>query len=117
MTPIYIGASLFSIEEIYELANDAISQYEQTGRLPSRPDGSINVGYDYGLFLYTLAALKHPLAANIYEHMMLVVDATGAWVEYYENNKPMGTRCRPWESGINLEAAIYYALGEKDYGF
>ena len=46
--------------------------------------------------------------------MMSVVDATGAWVEYYEDYKPRSTRYRPWESGINLDAALKY-VGRK-YG-
>jgi hypothetical protein len=36
------------------------------------------------------------------------VDGTGAWVEYYDNKVPFNCRCRPWESGINIEALIYY---------
>jgi len=30
-------------------------------------------------------------------------------VEYYADHQPRGTRCRPWESGINIEALLHYA--------
>jgi hypothetical protein len=45
--------------------------------------------------------------------MMNMLDETGAWVEYYIEGKPNGTFCRPWESAINLEAAIRFAEYEK----
>jgi hypothetical protein len=41
--------------------------------------------------------------------MMDVRDAAGAWVEYYRDDAPVGCPCRPYESGINLEAALRYA--------
>jgi hypothetical protein len=41
-----------------------------------------------------------------------MVDPTGAWVEYYINGVPHLTRCRPWESAINLEAVLHYAEQE-----
>lgn len=87
--------------------------YQKTGRLPSRPDGNVTVGYDYGLLLYNLVELQHPLAGEIYEKMLSVIDECGAWAEYYENGRPSHTRCRPWESGINLLAAICFSSGDK----
>jgi hypothetical protein len=44
--------------------------------------------------------------------MMNALDETGAWVEYYNENGAGGTFCRPWESAINLEAAIEFAENE-----
>ena len=41
--------------------------------------------------------------------MMSLRDGAGAWVEYYVDGRPSGCGCRPWESGINIEAAIRYA--------
>lgn len=108
LMPLYVHSTLFSSEEIQTLATQLVANYQSTGRLPSRPDGNIAVGYDYGLLLYTLTALGDPAASEIYKKMMEAIDPTGAWVEYYIDGKPSGTRCRPWESGINLEAAIHY---------
>jgi len=53
-------------------------------------------------------AQNHELKDEIYQKMMNLRDETGAWVEYYDNGVPMGCKCRPWESGINIEAAIRY---------
>lgn len=92
------------------MVDEIMLQYKATGRLPSRPEGNRAVGYDYGLLLYSLTELASPFAREIYERMLTLVDDTGAWVEYYEDHQPQGTRYRPWESGINLEAALYYAM-------
>jgi hypothetical protein len=110
LLPMYIRSSLFTKEEVAEMLKPVTALYRDTGRLPSRPDGNKTVGYDYGLLLYSLTETGHPLAEEIYRRMMSVIDSTGAWVEYYENDKPQNTRCRAWESGINLEAAINYLL-------
>ena len=108
LVPAYIRSGLFSEKEISAMLSPAINMYQNTGKLPSRPDGSMTVGYDYGLLLYSLTESGYPLADVIFHKMMSVIDATGSWVEYYEDDRPIGTRCRPWESGINLEAAIHY---------
>lgn len=109
LMPLYINAEFIETNKIKEVVNNIIEQYQINGNLPSRPEGNRSVGYDYGLLLYNLVKLDHPLAQRIYNNMMGILDSTGSWVEYYEYGQPMGTRCRPWESGINLEAAIYYA--------
>jgi len=110
LTPLYIGAKLIEINNIKIMIKEIVDKYKLTGKLPSRPDGNSSVGYDFGYLLYTLTKLKNPLAEEIYNEMMSLIDPTGVWVEYYLDGKPYNTRCRPWESGINLEAAINYAL-------
>ena len=55
------------------------------------------------------ALLDEVVAAEVYDRMMALRDDSGAWVEYYVDGQPSGCRCRPWESGINIEAAIKYA--------
>ncbi|MGI6705109.1 MAG: hypothetical protein ACOX6S_02205 [Clostridia bacterium] len=110
LMPLYIGSSLFTKEEIRKMVDEIVLQYKTTGKLPSRPEGNRAVGYDYGLLLYSLTELASPFAREIYKRMLSLVDDTGAWVEYYEDHQPQGTRYRPWESGINLEAALYYAM-------
>ena len=91
------------------MVSPLIIEYNKTGNLPSRPDGNITVGYDYGLLLYNLTKLHDPFGKDIYLKMMSLLDETGSWVEYYKNDKATGTHYRPWESAINLEAAIDYA--------
>ena len=84
-----------------------LSDFRTQGRLPSRPDGDTCLGYDYGLLLY--AAAQCGLEADdVLTHMLNLQDETGAWVEYYRNGQPVGTKCRPWESGICIEGALDY---------
>lgn len=110
LLPLYIGSDLFNLDEIKAMVDNIIIMYKKTGLLPSREDGAITVGYDYGLLLYALTKLKHPMAEEFYVKTLSVIDPTGAWVEYYENGMPQGTRYRPWESAINIEALIQYSL-------
>lgn len=113
LVPVFIDSDVLSKSEIKKILDKIMDFYERTGRLPSSPGGSNSVGYDYGFLLYALSCFRHPKAYEIYNKMMLLLDETGAWVEYYIDEKPAGTRCRPWESGINLSAAIRYALNYK----
>ena len=45
---------------------------------------------------------------KIFLKMMNLRDDSGSWVEYYNSGMAMGCKCRPWESGVNIEAAIRY---------
>ena len=84
-----------------------LADYRRTGSLPSRPDGSRCLGYDFGLVLF--AAKAGGLNADdLLAHMLELRDECGAWSEYYEGSEPYGTRCRPWESAINIAGAIEY---------
>jgi hypothetical protein len=109
LVPLYIGSDMFTEKEISLMVNEITDHYRTTGTLPSRPDGKITVGYDYGLLLYNLTLLNNRLKVDIYEKMLSVLDETGSWVEYYKDNVQSGTRYRPWESAINLEAAVLFA--------
>jgi hypothetical protein len=107
---IFVHADLIPKDIICQMIDKMIQSYWHSGKLPSSQNNDLSVGYDYGLFLNALVYLKHPLADEIYSKMINLIDNTGAWVEYYLNGKPCSTRCRPWESGINLTAAIEFAL-------
>jgi len=106
LTPLYMDADLPSRDDLIPIVRGLVEQFRVSGRLPSRPDGSVAVGFDYGLLLYALSELGDPAAEALYDRMMSVRDDTGLWAEYYDNHEPTGTRCRPWESGINLDAAL-----------
>ena len=108
LMPMYINASLIPEGLLAPQIDSMLTRYHATGSLPSRPDATGAVGYDYGLLLYNLAQRGHPDAREICEKMLSVRDITGAWVEYYESHKPSGTMCRPWESAINMEAALMF---------
>ncbi len=111
LTPFYFRSGLFSPAELRPLVARIAHLYETTGRLPSRPDDPrrTTVGYDYGLLLYALVELGHPLAPRLFEQTLSLLDPAGAWVEYYVDHRPAGTRCRPWESAVNIEALLHYA--------
>jgi len=104
--PFYIGAELLTDEEKAVLLEEVIALYKSTGRISSQ---NKILGYDYGMFLYALVQSGNPLADEIYTKMMDLRDKTGAWVEYYLDGRAFGCPCRPWESGINIEAALEYA--------
>ncbi len=108
LVPAYIGADAVGNEVAVKTVGEIAADYLSSGRLPSGRE-DITVGYDYGLLLYNLAVSGHPGAEKLFRDVLALADDTGAWVEYYENGSPRGTLCRPWESGINLEALIAYA--------
>jgi hypothetical protein len=112
LTPLYFQSDLLAKEELRPLVESIWQAYQHTSRLPSRPDDArdVAVGYDYGFLLYALTELDHPAAQQIAHKTLSLVDATGAWVEYYLSHQPSGTRCRPWESAINLEALLHWAM-------
>ncbi|MCC6488541.1 MAG: hypothetical protein IT364_13675 [Candidatus Hydrogenedentes bacterium] len=114
LTPLYFHSSLFTQEELQPQVQSIVDAYNTTGGLPSRPDSDVSVGYDYGLLLYALTELDHPMAREFYVKTLQLADDTGAWAEYYQNHVPSGTRCRPWESAINIEALLHWVA--KEYG-
>jgi Glucoamylase and related glycosyl hydrolases len=116
MMPCYIEDSFLDKQVQDRFINEMAVSWSETGRFSSRQEGTGEykiLGYDYGFFLYALVKTGNPLRYRIYEEMMHMLDETGAWVEYYTEGKPSGTFCRPWESAINLEAAILFAGYEK----
>jgi hypothetical protein len=114
LTPFYFHSSLFTQDELRTHVEEIVQAYQKTGKLPSRPDSDVSVGYDYGFLLYALTELDHPMARELYEKTLQLADSTGAWAEYYRDHKPSGTRCRPWESAINVESLLHWV--EKEYG-
>jgi hypothetical protein len=112
LTPLYLRSDLFQPAELAPVTRQILESYRRTGRLPSRPDdpGGLALGYDFGVLLYALNRLADPGAAEMYAQTLALLDAAGAWAEYYRGNQPLGTRCRPWESAINLEAVLEWAL-------
>ena len=97
LCPAFVGASLIPDDTAKKIAEKVLES------LPSRRRF---VGYEYGMALYTLG-----YDADTVDRMMSIKDEFGAWSEYYENGEQAGTRCRPWETAINLTALIK-VLGE-----
>lgn len=109
LIPTYIGSSLVDRPLLRRTVEGLLEAFLHTGTLPSRPDGGRTVGYDYGLLLYSAVKLGVEGTQPLYEAALDLVDSAGAWVEYYDHGQPASTRCRPWESGINLEALLEFA--------
>ena len=105
---LYIDSDLVPQDMLYAYLEEMAQSYREDKQMPSGcPDGHA-VGYDYGLFLYALTKLGHPLSKEICNMTLSVIDETGAWCEYYQNGIPWNTRCRPWESAINIEGIISF---------
>ncbi|HVA01056.1 MAG TPA: hypothetical protein VMV34_05295 [Terriglobia bacterium] len=116
LLPFYFHSSLFRKEELAPIVRKLANDFLETGSFrgadaPAVP-GKI-VGYDLGMLLYALTELHDPLAGPVYSRVLQMVDPTGAWAEYYLDGQPRGTRCRPWESAINLEALLHYGAQGK----
>lgn len=108
LAPIYIDSDLVPADIKKGYLNEMAKHYLKTGQMPSGcPEGEC-VGYDYGMFLYALTLYGHSAAKEIYDLTLDVVDETGVWCEYYRNGIAWSTRCRPWESAINIEAVLTY---------
>ncbi len=120
LTPLYFNFALIDISELQPLVKKVYENYQETGVVASRTEQSSvtennrSVGYDYGLILYAMMMTGIEGAEDLYRKTLSVVDETGAWSEYYINDIPSGTRCRPWESAINLEALIRFALNYRE---
>ena len=108
LTPLYFGSPMFEKSELTPIVDGIFEQYRKTGKLPSRPDSEVTVGYDYGLVLWAMTEIGHPAAEVLHKRTLELADPTGAWSEYYVNHQPRGTRCRPWESAINIEAILHW---------
>jgi len=79
----------------------------------------VYVGMQPGMFLYNLAAIHHPYAEPALEAMMGIASPTGEYTEKHVTEPTSyrsqfrGHRIRPWEGGINADAAYYYLTGLK----
>jgi len=103
----YLDSDLIPANDVRVDVEAFLTNFRVTGALPSRPDDNRNLGYDYGLLLF--AAYKHSLPADdLLEKMLSIRDDAGGWGEYYIDNVPSSTRCRPWESSVNIESALCY---------
>ena len=114
LTPLYMHSSLFETKELKPVVEKIYAQYKKTGNLSCNLDSTSNdnkrtVGYDYGFLLYSMLEAKMGDGETIYKKTLSVTDSKGVWSEYYYDHLPLGTRYRPWESAINIEALIKFA--------
>lgn len=103
----FVRAGQIAMDYLAAQTAQFISEYREKGSLPSRPDGNVCLGYDFGLVLFAARAAGLD-ADDLLSDMLSLRDECGAWSEYYEDNRHKGTRCRPWESAINIAGALKY---------
>ncbi|MCP4313092.1 MAG: hypothetical protein GY790_17675 [Bacteroidetes bacterium] len=115
LTPLYFQSNLLTTEELKPVVDGIYNSFQETGVLSSRTSAASmdenqrSVGYDYGLVLFAMLQTGSKGSEDVYLKTVEIVDEIGAWSEYYLGSVPSGTRCRPWESAINLEALIEFA--------
>lgn len=103
----FIGSDQISAAFCAEQTARYLAEYRIKGNLPSLPDGDRCLGYDFGLMLF--AAKDAGLDADdLLAHMLSLQDECGTWAEYYAGSEPQNTRCRPWESAMNVAGALRY---------
>jgi len=89
-------------------AGEQLAMLEAALAVFTAPDGSLRwpetsmPGYELGLLLYALAERRDPRCPDLAKLLLDLRDPTGVWVEFYRGACPSSTRCRPWESALNL---------------
>lgn len=107
----YVGCHVIGKPLVAEAVRTMLNTYRKTGKLPNAPQGNRIVGYDFGFLLYA-AAYTGEDASDLLSAALAARDEVGMWVEYYTLSggitTPSGTRCRPWESAINMDGILAY---------
>jgi len=120
LSPFYMNFNTIPYNQLQKTVIEIRDNFINTGAMTSKEEmknqrNEIHtVGYDYGFLLTALTRLNMKEASIVYDKTLSIADRTGSWSEYYINDKPSGTRCRPWESAINLEALINWAVRDKE---
>ena len=107
----------------------ARSNLEGTLRWLWRPPGLVRmtpfmdhfIGCAPGYLVSNLAAVRHPKAAAAFSALIGSASTSGEWVEVHKPDRPSygygdgryANRLRPWESGINLDAMLFYLTGAR----
>jgi len=109
LVPTFVGDGPLTAAEVEAQVRRIAATWTETGRLPSQlGSGGGTVGYDYGFLLMGMDRFGLPGADRLARTTLGLLDPTGAWVEYYQDGKPHNTRCRPWESAINILACLLH---------
>ncbi len=97
LSPEFVGSSLIPQPLVHSVAKNILHDLPKQIKI---------VGYDYGLLLYALRNCEDVDLEDIIDRMFALADEYGVWNEYYTNNAPSGTPCRPWERAINIAALM-----------
>ena len=111
LLPAYLGSDIVSSHELSTIIAHTLAQANAAGHIPSVPGMDGCVGYDPGLLLFAMLAVRHPETEHTVTRLLAMLDSAGAWNEYYGNDDhshPWCCRARPWESGVNIAALVGY---------
>ena len=100
-TPAFIGFAVAQSREQTAMLDAAMAPITASDGSICCPE-TLLPGYELGMLLYSLAETGDPRCHAVAAKLLEMRDPTGAWVEYYTGTRGGGTRCRPWESAINL---------------
>ena len=110
LMPAYLGADLPEIKE--SIVNEVkllAAAVADTGVAYSVPEAELNVGYDYGLLLFNILYYGLSGQDEVYDKLLDLRDGVNMYAERYIASYPEGTRYRPWETAINIDAMLKYA--------
>lgn len=110
LMPAYLGADLPEIKEsIVKEVKRLAASVSDSGFAYSVPEAELNVGYDYGLLLYNILYYGLPGAEPVFNKLLDLRDGVNMYAERYIASYPEGTRYRPWETAINIDAMLKFA--------
>ena len=89
---------------------------EDTGVFNPIVGYDVTVGMLQGQCLRSLAAIDHPWAEKAFHALFRIAGDTAEYTEWMAPGRDFRTmyranRLRPWEGGINLDAALYFLTG------
>lgn len=114
LMPIYFNFNLIDNRIIEKVIEKTIKdRFETVNGIYKNPTSDLCVGYDYGLLLINAHKINSDFDKPLIDALLNILDECGSWSEFYVNSKPVGTRYRPWESGINAEALILSSISNK----
>lgn len=103
LLPFLINPDLLTPTERERTADDALSGLAREGFVRTTPDQRRTVGYDAGLVVLAAATARPEQLSDAVNYLLSMFDETDTLSEYVEGS-PVGTRCRPWETGVALAA-------------
>lgn len=115
LMPAYVNSHLPGRKIVEDYLYQLTAKLRKDGYVYSDEEKKKNIGYDYGLLLYNL--VRYDIAGKelAYNKILDLIDAAGTWAERYIEDQPDGARYRPWESSINVDAMLAYALSWKEH--
>lgn len=107
----YIQSDLIDKKVLEKTFEKEYRFFIENGRRESEGEFNEVVGYEYGLFINTMAMLGVEDKNNaVMQKLLSLKLESGAWIEYYKNGQAIDNCCpyRPWESAMNLYGILNY---------